>query len=439
MSLFEKRGFGLFGQIVAILFAAVLLESAASIFLYERASQFSINGDKARRLAEHLVLSGKLIEEAPRSQRDTVASELTTTRYHLVWQERLVNPPPVSPKLNQITKQILDWEPEIQDRDLRLYLQSPGLHSTISGAIRLNDGSWVSFSARDHVRKLDLTLFRTLQTLVPAIALVLLASLLIRHTLRPMRDLTRAAETLGKRDFVDVPLRGPAEVRKVIDAFNDMQHRITAMIADRTQALAAVGHDFRTPLARLRLRADSVADPSVGFAMEQDIGEMERMIDSLLAYLSGDIDDPTEPVAPTDIAVMCATAADEATDRGHHVRYAGPDHLVLPVHGIAMKRALLNLVGNALRFGSEIEVRLRSGERNIEIEVADDGPGIPEHLREEAIQPFARLDSARTRDTGGFGLGLSIVDRIARMHGGSLELDRSHLGGLAARLRLPAG
>ncbi len=439
MILFEKRGFGLFGQIVAILFAAVLLESAASMFLYERASQFSINGDKARRLAEHLVLSGKLIEEAPRSQRDTVASELTTTRYHLVWQERLVNPPPVSPKLNQITRQILDWEPDIQDRDLRLYLQSPGLHSTISGAIRLNDGSWVSFSARDHVRKLDLTLFRTLQTLVPAVALVLLASLLIRHTLRPMRDLTRAAETLGKRDFVDVPMRGPAEVRKVIDAFNDMQHRITAMIADRTQALAAVGHDFRTPLARLRLRADSVADPSVGLAMEQDIGEMERMIDSLLAYLSGDIDDPTEPVAATDIAVMCATAADEASDRGHRVRYAGPDHLVLPVHGIALKRAVGRLVGNALRFGSEIEVRLRSGERNIEIEVADDGPGIPEHLREEAIQPFARLDSARTRDTGGFGLGLSIVDRIARMHGGSLELDRSHLGGLAARLRLPVG
>ena len=438
MILFEKRGFGLFGQIVAILFAAVLLESAASMFLYERASQFSINGDKARRLAEHLVLSGKLIEEAPRSQRDTVASELTTTRYHLVWQERLVNPPPVSPKLNQITRQILDWEPDIQDRDLRLYLQSPGLHSTISGAIRLNDGSWVSFSARDHVRKLDLTLFRTLQTLVPAVALVLLASLLIRHTLRPMRDLTRAAETLGKRDFVDVPMRGPAEVRKVIDAFNDMQHRITAMIADRTQALAAVGHDFRTPLARLRLRADSVADPSVGLAMEQDIGEMERMIDSLLAYLSGDIDDPTEPVAATDIAVMCATAADEASDRGHRVRYAGPDHLVLPVHGIALKRALLNLVGNALRFGNEIEVRLRSGDQRVEIEVADDGPGIPEHLREQAVQPFARLDSARARDTGGFGLGLSIVERIARMHGGSLELGQSHLGGLAARLHLPA-
>ena len=134
-----------------------------------------------------------------------------------------------------------------------------------------------------------------------------------------------------------------------------------------------------------------------------------------------------------------ATAADEASDRGHRVRYAGPDHLVLSVHGIAIKRALLNLLGNALRFGDEIEVRLRSGGRTIEIEVADDGPGIPEHLREQAVQPFARLDSARARDTGGFGLGLSIVDRIARMHGGSLELDRSHLGGLAARLRLPVG
>lgn len=438
MNLFEKRGFGLFGQIVAILFAAVLLESAASMFLYERASQFSINGDKARRLAEHLVLSGKLIEEAPRSERDTVASELTTTRYHLVWQDRLVNPPPVSPKLNQITRQILAWEPDIKARDLRLYLQSPGLHSTISGAIRLNDGSWVSFSARDHVRQLDLTLGRMVQTLVPAVALVLLASLLIRQTLRPLRDLQRAAETIGQQAFVDVPMRGPAEVRSVIGAFNDMQHRITAMIADRTQALAAVGHDFRTPLARLRLRADSIADPSVEAAMEQDIGEMERMIDSLLAYLSGDIDDPAEPVTPTDIAVMCATAADDAGDRGHRVRYVGPDHLVLPVHGIAIKRALLNLLGNAMRFGTEIEVRLRVGHRRIEIEVADDGPGIPGHLREEAVQPFTRLDVARARDTGGFGLGLSIVDRIARMHGGALELGQSHLGGLAARLQLPA-
>src|SRR3546814_7739156 len=119
------------------------------------------------------------------------------------------------------------------------------------------------------------------------------------------------------------------------------------MIADRTQALAAVGHDVRTPLARLRLRADSVADPSVGLAMEQDIGEMERMIDSLPAYLSGDIDNPTEPVAPTDIAVMCATAADEASDRGRPVRYAGFDHLVPLVHGTATKRPLLNQIGRA--------------------------------------------------------------------------------------------
>src|SRR3546814_21048284 len=136
-------------------------------------------------------------------------------------------------------------------------------------------------------------------------------------------------------------MRGPAEVRKVIDAFNDMQHRIMAMIADRTQALAAVGHDFRTPLARLRLRADSVADPSVGLAMEQDIGEMERMIDSRLAYLSGDIDNPPEPVAPTDIAVMCATAAAEARARGQLGRTPGEDRECQDVYnredGVSLK------------------------------------------------------------------------------------------------------
>src|SRR3546814_11141071 len=121
----------------------------SSIVLCERARQFSINGDKARRLAEHLVLSGKLIEEAPRSQRDTVASELTTTRYHLVWQERLVNPPPVSPKRNQLTKQILDWEPDMQDSDLRPTLTSPGLPSPSSGAIRRTDGTGGRLRARD--------------------------------------------------------------------------------------------------------------------------------------------------------------------------------------------------------------------------------------------------------------------------------------------------
>src|SRR3546814_17567037 len=136
-----------------------------------------------------------------------------------------------------------------------------------------------------------------------------------------------------------------------------MQHRIMAMIADRTQALAAVGHDFRTPLARLRLRADSVADPSVASEMEQDIGEMERMIDSLLAYLSGDIDDTTEPVAPTDIAVMCAPPADEASDRGPRVTHAGPDPLVPPVHVTALTTAPLTLHPNPLPSGTHTEER----------------------------------------------------------------------------------
>ncbi len=437
MKLFERRAFGLFGQIVAILFAAVLLESAASTFLYERASQFSITGDKARRLAEHLVLSAKLIEEAPVAERDTVASELTTSRYHLTWQERLTNPPPVSPKLEVITRQIIDWEPEIQARDLRLYLQSPGRHGTISGAIRLDDRSWVRFSARDHIGQLDLTVGRVLSTLVPAVALVLLASLLILHTLRPLRDLTRAAEAIGQRDFEPVPMRGPAEVRKVISAFNDMQRRITAMIADRTQALAAVGHDFRTPLARLRLRAERIADPEVGPEIQHDIVEMEGMIDSLLAYLSGDIDQPAGEATRSDLAILCATIVDDASDHGHDVVYAGPDHLVMAVQVVALKRALLNLVDNALHFGSRVEVRLREAESWVEIEVGDNGPGIPDDQRAQALQPFARLDSARARDTGGFGLGLSIVERVATMHDGQLSLGISHLGGLGARIRLP--
>jgi len=222
---------------------------------------------------------------------------------------------------------------------------------------------------------------------------------------------------------------------RVIAAFNRMQDRIGALIADRTQALAAVGHDLRTPLARLRLRAESVSDEAPRVAMERDLAEMEAMIASLLAYLGGE-GDPEEP-AVADIAVICATLVDDATDTGHDATYAGPDHLPMRVRRSALKRAIGNLVDNALRFGEAITVSLAQGPDGVVIAVEDDGPGIPPAMLGKVLEPFVRAGDERGRDTAGFGLGLSIVVRLVEVEGGTLSLANRPTGGLRAEIRLP--
>lgn len=435
MRLFPHVPFGLIGRVFAILLLAVLIETAASFLLYERASQFSVRQDEAHRLAEHLVIARKLIEETPEANRAAIAGELTTERYVVSWRSTLPTPPGVAPSLDRLTNQILEWEPELKSGDLRLRVTSPGRGNFISGAFRLADKSWLLFRTRQPVPQLGLTLSRILLALTPAAALILIGGLLLRQTLRPMRALAQAAHRVGHGEVEHVPERGPAEMRDVIGAFNTMQSRIHRLLSDQTQALAAVGHDFRTPLARLNLRADSIEDDALRDAVQRDIVEMNEMIDSLLAYLAGDGD--SERIVATDIAVMCATLADDAADHGHDASYHGPEHCEIRVRPIAIKRALTNLVDNALHHGTSVQIRLAASADRLVIAVEDNGPGIPEEERAHVLEPFVRLDGARARDTQGFGLGLSIVQRAVDTEGGTLTLDNRPEGGLRASISLP--
>ncbi|WP_066588616.1 ATP-binding protein [Sphingomonas pruni] len=430
---------GLIGRVFAILLLAVLVEYGASTFLYERASQFSVRQDEAHRLAEHLVIASKLIEEAPLGERNAMASELTTSRYAVAWRAVLPKSPAVAPSLDKLTEQVLAWEPDLDGRDLRLSLTSPGRDGFITGAFRLDDASWVTFRTRQPVRALDMAVSRILLALTPAVALILIGGLLVRQMLRPMRDLARAADRVGHGEVEAVPERGPSEVRDVIVAFNAMQARIHTLIADRTQALAAVGHDFRTPLARLHLRADAIDEDELRNAIQHDVVEMDQMVASLLAYLSGEDEGDAEAPTAADLAVMCATLADDAVDRGGKARYHGPDHCDVIVRRVAMKRALTNLVDNALHYGKRVDIRLDATPDRVTIAVEDNGPGIAPEDRARALEPFVRLDTARGRDTQGFGLGLTIVQRAVAAHGGEFALDAAPSGGLSARITLPRG
>lgn len=432
-----RPSLGVVGRILAILLLTVTVEFCTSTLLYERASQFSLREDEAHRLAEHLVITRKLIAERPLRERAMMASLLTTDRYDVGWSESAPPPPPMAPELREMREQIVSWEPSLSDANLRLRLKSPGLKSMVVGGMVLPDGSWVRFGTRDVVSGWDLAIGRVILALVPAIGLLVIGSLLISNTLKPVRMLAQAAERYGYGDRVILPEVGTGEVLRVVRAFNAMQDRIHRLIVDRTQALAAVGHDLRTPIARMRLRIDMIEDSAARDAMRRDAIEMEAMISSLLAFLGGEEND--QPLIRADIAVLAATIVDDAVDHGHAVRYRGPDHLDAFVRSHDLKRALDNLLSNALRHGRNVVITVEpQGERAI-LRVEDDGPGIAEAKLDDARQPFVRLDNARERNTEGLGLGLAIVDRIVAAHDGKLRLSNRPEGGLRAEIDIPVG
>lgn len=401
---------------------------------YERASHFSIREDEANRLAEHLVIARRLIGERGPGERDAAARALVTDRYDVGWSAA----PPVQPSLPRLPsmeRQVLAWEPSLAQSDLHVRLAPLSHGPTISGEFRLADGSWVLFRTRGIVQGWSLALERVLIAMLPASLLLLLSALLIRLTLRPLRTLIRSIGRIGSGEQVAVPEEGIAEVRGLIHAVNAMQARIHDLVESRTQALAAVGHDLRTPLSRLQLRLDAMRDGASRDAMRDDIAEMEGMIGSLLAFLGGD-GDPEAPV-PVDIAVLVDTLVQGAADRGRDAAYDGPDHLELVVRRSLLRRAISNLIENALHYGQHVRVALTSARGSATITVEDDGPGIPPDKLEAAQRPFVRLDEARARNTKGLGLGLAIVAQAVAREQGRLVLANRPEGGLRAQIVLP--
>lgn len=429
---------GLIGRIIAILLLTVIIEFGVSTLLYERASQFSVRDDEARRLAEHLVIARRLVAERPNAERPGMAEELTTDRYAVQWSATAPTLPTRAPDLEEMRQQVIAWEPTLAATGLRLALTSSGSRAIVTGALRLEDSSWLYFRTLEPLRAFDLALGRILLALIPAIALMVLGGLLIRRTLGPMRELADAVDRFGPGADPGLPPvteAGPSEVRRLVAAFNRLQARIHRLIDERTRALAAVGHDLRTPLARLRLRTDAIGDPEVRSSVQTDLAEMEAMITSLLAFLGGE-GEPEQPKL-VDLAVLCASVIDDATDHGHDATYIGPDHFERAVRRSNFKRAIVNLVENAAHHSDRVTVTLSVEDGATVVRVEDDGPGIPPESLGLVLEPFVRLDTARKRDTVGFGLGLSIVARAVEAEGGRLDLKNRAGGGLCAAIVLP--
>jgi signal transduction histidine kinase len=268
--------------------------------------------------------------------------------------------------------------------------------------------------------------------------LILVVITVVHLETRSLKSLAMAANRLGRGEKLD-PLReaGPKETRAALRAFNQMGDRIGRFVGDRTQMLAAMSHDLRTPLTSMRLRVEDLEDEEVREKLIASIEEMKQMTEASLAFARADASD--EPGFETDICELGACVVSEFVEMEQPVKMDCTAQTMGFVRPIAMKRAMRNLIENALRYGGSAKLDIRQKDNEVLIDVIDDGPGIPQQDLARVFEPFTRLETSRNRETGGVGLGLAIARSIVRSHGGELELSNRKSGGLRARIILQAG
>jgi signal transduction histidine kinase len=312
----------------------------------------------------------------------------------------------------------------------------PGSAQRYDVTVRFADGDAVTYRVMRMPGGAPLPRNLLLNLALLLLLLVIVLYLTARNITRPLSDLARAADSVG-RDTRSVPQlaeRGARELRDAARAFNTMQDRLHRYLDSRTRVLAAMSHDLKTPLTRLRLQVEALDNPPMQARIGRELDEMESMVREALALFRG-LDDG-EPPVEIDVDELLAQLREEFADMGATVTLSG--RALRPFTGKpqALKRCLTNLIANAVKFGTRAEVHLEDG-ADLLIRVRDHGPGIPEEELERVFEPFYRLESSRNRDSGGTGLGLSIARDVAQAHGGSLRLANAAGGGLEATLRLP--
>ncbi|WP_299147540.1 ATP-binding protein [uncultured Tateyamaria sp.] len=322
-----------------------------------------------------------------------------------------------------ITDRLEDAVPEVavvdlsNDRRVRLVLD------TAMGAVEVSFDRRRVSAAAPHQLFVNMLFFSVLVTIV--------AFIFLRNQLRPIKRLARAADAFGRGRVMPYSPSGATELRAAGTAFVDMRNRIERQIETRTLMLSGVSHDLRTPLTRMKLSLSMLEDDE-RIPMERDVDDMQRMIDAFLSFAKGDSEDDPQD---TDPIALVRTLVEDAQRGGQPVTLVESEGAgEMPLRVMAIRRALDNLVSNAVRYGTRAEISVRLTDTFLRFRIEDDGPGIPEGDYADAQRPFTRLDSARNQDKGsGVGLGLAIATDIARAHGGVLRLGRSEkLGGLRA-------
>ena len=301
--------------------------------------------------------------------------------------------------------------------------------------VPLGNGELLNAAFYKHINPSVWRTHLPLSLTLTAILVSAVGVLTVRRIASPLRQLTQAAETLGRGEAVSPLLeRGPEDIRRTTIAFNIMQARLHRFVADRTKMLAAIGHDLRTPLTTLRLRAELVEDSELQERMLETIAEMQAMTESTLSFARQET--AAEPTRTIDLTALVESVCDDLAELGQPVRFLSGERINYRCRPEGLRRVIRNLIENAVRYAGGADVSLVRQGSTIRILVEDDGPGIPIDNIEDVFAPFVRLEGSRSRETGGIGLGLSIARAIARQHGGDIILSPREPG-LQAAIVLP--
>ena len=442
----------LYGRLALVLLAgltvAQLVSAAVSLTERDQALFRFSDAQWAQRVAQAV----RLMDRLDARERQRIAGMITTPRLLV----SLSAQPPVQGQADPASEDYQAALKEILGADHQVHVvvaqrtpaesmsgvpapvDAPNIRSSehVVTEVQLKDGSWVNF---DHPRPWMLTdsPLRLVVSLGVLLASVLLLSFLaVRWVTRPLSTLARAADELGvDLNRPPLPERGPLEVRAAAAAFNNMQARLRDYIYERTRILTAVSHDLRTPITRLRLRAELLTDEELKAKLVRDLQEMENMTNATLSFLRGFED--REALQSVDLMALLESLETDSRDMGYDVSLHG--HIDRPVllRPRALRRLLDNLVTNAVRYGRKAMIGAEDLGDTLVIRVRDAGPGIPPGELEKVFEPYYRLDTARSQESGGTGLGLSIARNIAELHGGKLVLQNHPAGGLEAVLTLP--
>lgn len=431
---------GMVGRISLVLVLALLLELLGNVALDRWAQQEYVTATDAQRLAVKLADADSIARAAPISRRASLMSALSVPGMRLNWVPHTVITDFTDPRahLSAMKRRLIDAAPALELRPLRLSILPSEMagRRDLVGAMRLADRSFVTFRLSPYIASPPGLGITTAAHLALTGLVLLIALMMTRALIRPLSELADAADATRPGEPATVRIQGPNEVRRVATAFAAMQARLLRMVEDHTQSLIAVSHDLRTPIQRLRLRTALLGNDEPRGLMTADLIEMERIIESTLAYIRHDQEETARFV---DIGAMVATAVDNAADAGTTIAFHGCDELLATTRPTLLRRILGNLIDNAARHGTRIEVTLALDGRNFVITVEDNGAGIPAHLRADAMLPFRRLEDAHGCTSGGAGLGLATSNKAASALGGRLFLQDGRLGGLLAGVTLPIG
>lgn len=453
------------GQLIMVLLVALAVSQVVTLFIYRFERARALRVVIGEECLGRAVSAFRLAEGVAPGQRKSVLKTIETplTRYWLTheevsseaWQkearDHLLKPTSAAgsnnPTASMFAREtMLNQISNVSWRELgggTWLLQKP-LHildltawNGFGFKMQLQDGEYLNmiYAKPEYLMQSALTPGYYTALVITVLIFAGAALLIARRIVRPLRHLTKSAERLGRGHEVEIlKEEGPEDIRSTISAFNRMQVRLNRFLTDRTRMLAAISHDLRTPITSLRLRTEFIADEEMRQKFNATLDEMQGMAEASLSFAKSE--STAETTRVVDLDALLESICDDITELGGKVDLTSPGRLPYKCRSDSLRRALRNIIENAVRYGECARVSLHRHSDRIDITVEDDGPGIPVADRERVFEPFVRLESSRNRDTGGVGLGLSIARSIIRNHGGEITLSQGNKG-LRVLIQLP--